>query len=467
MRWLCLLIAVCVPGWLRADEATELNEARDRLRQVVAYVQTETNLFPVAKVTGPRMLTRAQKETAWQTWQSLLDAVLALDRIGREHRNFYLRAGAERSESFVLTHAAFLASYRGAIEFLARTGNDAGFDRLLNEPVPELGLPRDTYAAVKYRFLHVARGAEFAAGEAASKMLAGQALPQLRGGIAEDRQAIWKMGKGSGELLTVKNGLTMLRRAGYTAWFPVQTGVAEWMGDTRMVRREHGLISRGQITNLIARLEPGDIILERRNWYVSNIGLPGFWPHAALYVGTAAERRQFFGKDDPALTQPEKAADGHATRILEAVSEGVVFNSVEHSLDADCVAVLRPRLGKTERAVALRRAFHYSGRPYDFDFDFLTDAKLVCSELVYKAYEPAPSFAGVKLPLTEMLGRHLLPPNLLVREWAAGKVAADFVAFLDAREHDRRAIEATADDLRRSWSRPKWHVPVQKLGLER
>lgn len=466
MRWFCLLLLVsCLP--VGADELDDVRHGRDGLRRVVAFMQSRPDLFPAEKVHGPRTLTREQKETIWTTWKSFLDCLLALDNLGREHRDFYRRSGAERERAFLISHGAFVAEYRAALEFLNRTGHDPGFDKLLNEPVPELGLPRDTYAQVKYRFLHVSRAGEFAAAAAVYKTLGGGAAPTLREAIAEDAGVIWKMGTGKGELLTAKNGLTIIRRAGFTAWFPVQAGVSEWMGDTRMVRREHGLISRAQITALIQRLKPGDIILERRNWYVSNIGLPGFWPHAALYVGTAADRSAFFGQDDPKLTQPETAGDGHATRILEAISEGVAFNSVEHSLDADAVAVLRPRLTPVERAVALRRAFHYAGRPYDFNFDFLTDSELVCSELVYKAYEPASNFRGVRVALTEMLGRQLLPPNDIVRQFADGKLEVDFVAFLDGNERLRRAVEASVEEFRKSWQRPKWHVPLQALPVGR
>ena len=64
--------------------------------------------------------------------------------------------------------------------------------------------------------------------------------------------------------------------------------------------------------------------------------------------------------------------------MIEAIGEGVSFTSLEHSAACDSLAVLRPRLPRAERAQALCRAFHYAGRPYDYNFDFATDSELVC-----------------------------------------------------------------------------------------
>ncbi|TLN17654.1 protein tyrosine phosphatase, partial [bacterium] len=62
---------------------------------------------------------------------------------------------------------------------------------------------------------------------------------------------------------------------------------------------------------------------------------------------------------------------------------------------------------------AVLRAFSYAGRPYDYNFDFLTDAALVCSELIFKCYEPARGFKGLTLPQSVVLGRVLTSPNEL------------------------------------------------------
>ncbi len=110
------------------------------------------------------------------------------------------------------------------------------------------------------------------------------------------------------------------------------------------------------------------------------------------------------------------------------------------------------------------RAFHYAGRPYDFDFDFATDSALVCSELVWKAYEPAADVAGLRIPLEEIAGRKMATPNGIARQWdtesAAGRAQLDLVLFLDGSERAGVAREANADTFRASWRRPKWHILV-------
>jgi hypothetical protein len=263
------------------------------------------------------------------------------------------------------------------------------------------------------------------------------------------------------------------------------------MGDTKVRRRGRHLIALEQMEAARPRLQPGDIFFERHEWYLSNLGLPGFWTHAALYVGTPEERRAFFGEpqlqawlrsegapegDFEKLLQiryPKAYAlavtpqeEGHLPRILEAISEGVVFTSLERTGESDSLGVIRPRLEKREKARAILRAFHYSGRPYDFNFDFETDASLVCSELIFKAYEAGQGMQGLQLPVTEVMGRKVSVPNGMVRQFdeQAGLSTAqcEFVLFLDGFEKEKRAVESGEEPFRASWKRPNWHVLIQK-----
>ena len=286
-----------------------------------------------------------------------------------------------------------------------------------------------------------------------------------------------------------------MQKAGFAAWFPLQKGVSEWMGDTKVLRNGTHLISSRQIDAMGKRLKPGDIIFERHEWYLSNLGLPGFWTHVALYIGTSEERRDYFndpevrdwakgigaGNDDfeallrqryPAaysLSQMPKEG-GHPARILEAISEGVSFTSLEYSGAADSIGVIRPLLSKRDKAQAIMRAFHYSGRPYDFNFDFQTDSALVCSELIYKAYERGGGMKGMWFPITEVMGRKVSTPNGMVRLFDEQRgipaAQADFVLFLDGYEKEKRAVESTLEQFRASWQRPNWHILIQDTPME-
>jgi hypothetical protein len=308
--------------------------------------------------------------------------------------------------------------------------------------------------------------------------------------INEDNQAIWQAGHGKGPQMTLENALQIVQDTGFTTWLPLQKQVSVMMGDTKVWRSGKTLISREQISEMREILEPGDVLLERREWYLSNIGMPGYWPHVALYIGTPEQRKEYFdtievrewlkglGQEDGSIegylqaTYPEayrlsvaKQSDGELVRVIEAKGEGVIFTSLEYSAGADSVAAIRPRLSKIAKARAITRAFHYSGRPYDFNFDFLTDAELVCTELVYKAYESSNDIKGLHLPVAKIVGREVTPANYFAKlfdeEFGTDNRQFDYVLFFDADERAQKAFGADIGAFRESWKRPKWHILVK------
>ncbi len=467
---------------------------RDGLETTTKFARQQTNLFSAARQTVTNLPTREEKEVLWQTWKSYLDYLLALDALERYHRDFYFLSGERRKNAFLISYSAFLAQYRFSLDLIDAAKNNPLFDTILNEPVPEIGLSKGTFAKIKFRFLNAGTSIDFAARQALYAGMSDAASEELREKIKADANSILKMGLGQGEILSVKNALKIVQRAGDSAWLPVQTGVSEWMGDTKVYRQGRSLISSKQLDELVPKLLPGDVLLIRHEWYLSNIGLPGFWPHAALYIGTPEERQRFFDDEKmkgwvqaqnktvgnfedllksrfpSAYAKSLQPQANHPVRILEAISEGVSFTALQHAADADSLVVLRPLLPKNEKATAILRAFHYAGRPYDFNFNFATDAELVCTELVFKSYEPAKNFRGLKLPLIEMLGRPLLPANEITKQFdsqfGTDQAQFQFIVFLDGYEREGKAEEAGVEDFRQSWRRPKWHVLTQKAAKQ-
>lgn len=464
--------------------------ARTGFQKTIEFARSQPALYDPQQRPPGALLTRQEKMVLWSTWSSVLDHVVALDSLRKSHEDFLSLPDKERKDrSFSLYQGAFLAEYRFSLEFIELAEHNPDLDTVLNEEVPELGLGPGTYKGFKLRFLNVARASEFAALELIGKGL-GSAEGDLAQAQDDDRAVISRMGKGPGLRLTAENAADIVKKAGFIAWFPVQKGASSWMGDVRVRRGGTALISAAQIRGMKARLEPGDILLERREWFLSNLGLPGFWTHAALYIGTPEERtRALSGPEVAQWVRSQGVESGefeallrtrfpeayerscavqHGTppRVLEAISEGVSFTTLEHTAQADSFAVLRPRLGKEAKARAVLQAFHYSGRPYDFNFDFRTDASLVCSELIYKAYEPSEGQAGLRFVMEELMDRTLTTPNTMAfqfdEEYDRPERQIDLVLFLDGYEKGNQAVEANAETFRLSWKRPKWHVLVQE-----
>lgn len=462
----------CLKGW-----AEGLKDLLDR---------AEAN--PALFAAKPERWTLDEDRELRSLWGGALDHLYALEGLKRFYGDYGKLKLPAREQAFALAHAAFTAQYAEGLRWIELTRGKDRLETLLDEADPERGVPADAFAGLKYQLLHVATIARFRASDRRFRRQADRIEdPWLKAHPAEAAARAHAVLKRRGLQDLIGNGADIVGDAAFDLWFPAQKGIAEWMGDTKVRRLKRTLVTPEQARELAGHCRPGDLIVERRNWYLSNVGLPGFWPHAVLYVGTPEDLSAFDADPGtkawlgglpgapatlakalealaPAAWKAYAApgADGNPHRVMEAVSEGVVFNSAEESCCGDYVAALRPRLGMADKAQALLEAFRHHGKPYDFNFDFVTDSALVCSELVYKAYLPGQGKAGLRIPLSRVCGRSTLPPNEIIRlfdqEGDAPGRQLDFVWFVDGLEKTKGAVVRDAATLKASWRRPKWDI---------
>jgi len=475
----------------QASDIEKIVNSRKSFEKMQTFMHLRDDLFLHERKLTQGLTSREQRKEIWLFWQGFLDRIILLDMLGDKYDKRYKNVRGEfKKENYRVAYSAFLLQYRYAVEIISILENNPEMHTILNEPVPELGLEKNTYKKLKFRFLNVLRAGEFTRLDFLYTFFEENQDSILTKGIESDAAKLWSLGLGDGTAQTLKNALTIVQDAGFTAWFPVQSSVSEWMGDVKVFRQNYSLITVKQIGEIKKHLLPGDILLERREWYLSNMGLPGYWPHAALYIGTAEQRANYFDDDSvkrfftknngfeatlkhhyPTAYIASETPDqyGHLPGVIEAISEGVSLTTLEHSVDADSVAILRPKLSKLEKAQAIQRAFHFIGRPYDFDFDFLTDAELVCTELIYKVYEPSATFTGIRFPSRKILGRTVVTANDMVEmfddEQERDNAQLEFIAFYDGHEYKKNAVKSDLKAFRDSWKRPKMFIWVQDTVL--
>ena len=84
--------------------------------------------------------------------------------------------------------------------------------------------------------------------------------------------------------------VSAIRRRGLR---PVVYGVHEALGcavaEIRTVPDHHPHLPATVLNELRVRVQPGDVLITRKEHALSNHLLPGYWPHAILYLGQAAE----------------------------------------------------------------------------------------------------------------------------------------------------------------------------------
>jgi len=163
------------------------------------------------------------------------------------------------------------------------------------------------------------------------------------------------------------------------AVYAIQSWVSRWVGQLSTQPTHQPALPENIKTELLALLQPGDVLVTRKEHSLTNYFLPGYWPHAALYLG--------------------------GSRVVEALADGVHERSVESPFAVDAITAIRPQLEAEQIETALERARRHVGKPYDFDFDFTRADRMVCTEVVYRSYA---GIGTMQFQLTRRTGRETL-----------------------------------------------------------
>jgi len=377
-----------------------------------------------------------------------------LNLIWKYQKHAQLRDERAALRSFLLCFGSACALHDASVKLVTYFDDAPNALRKLNEPEPLWNIPAGVYDMVKANIIQ-RQTREFMAAwlkkyrseQAAFDKYALRSSPHDRFHAAVDRHlqsapAIASIVLKAGIADPVTDATLLGKGLAYKG----QAFISTWLGSTRVRVPRAGahMISEKQLAEMRQQLKPGDILIERQNWYLSRAFMPGFWAHAALYVGTTNDLIKLGLAEDARVLRhwrefAHRDAEGHEHLILEAVPEGVRMTTLEHCIGvADSAAVLRPRVTEAQVREAIVRAFSHLGKPYDFDFDFFSTDKLVCTELVYRAYDGC-----VRFPLADVMGRKTLPPTELVRKFVTernnGDAQLDCICFLDGDEATGKA----------------------------
>ena len=480
---------------------TELSEKIETDAQILTIVEQnlvgiqdrEKQYFSAFQSEKPVLLDHIQRQDIKDIWIQYLDQVFVLTKLMLEYLDYPELHPAYQNDAFVLGFSSYLMLVSSGLDFIEKTAFIAPFEVLLDEPIPEYNIPRGLYTKFKWQILNLNEYfkinedyqkykilmTELSAGSEQS--LTSQLFPLVESHYSQSQKIL----KSKRMSLVFANYLESIKDNSLKMVFPIQKGVALFMAHTRFTTRREGFISNRQCRQFIQKAEPGDIILERGEWRMTNLGIPGFWPHSALYLGSPSELETwsdtteitgYYQRKDPdcsgfsdflkrkypkAYSAYILGEDNEENQIIEGLKEGIVFHSVFGSVGkADHAVCLRPRLSKLAKAQAIETAFQYWGRGYDYTFSLLSDNELVCSELIYKSYEPATNKTGLHFDFSDIAGILTLPANNIAaqfdREYGTDSAQLEFVLYYACDVRRGKSQSASVDSFRESHKKPRW-----------
>lgn len=139
-------------------------------------------------------------------------------------------------------------------------------------------------------------------------------------------------------------------------------------------------ITSHEVDEVAKTILPGDVLLSHRDNELTNPVIPGYWKHAAMFIG-----------------------DG---KIIEATGKGVNEDTLQEFLETkDGAVVLRATFATVDEAkLAVGFAKTLKGLPYDYlvehDFSRAINKAFYCSEIPWWSYEQVFAAGGHSSPFT-------------------------------------------------------------------
>ncbi len=483
--------------WLRPIEDNPFKNYTDEQikTQVVDDLYKSSVAMDYLETSGNLLLTALENkdENANNTahisdlYDDFIRAVSYSEDLTEAHKYFGsipYRLWQERVTSFLIAYSLYVKKYEIVHRMMTSVSGNEYQKKVLNQQMPyaERG---NIYSEMVERFYAPKTRLRLSAGQLYLRIFAKPDSNQIG-----SYEVLYSKARESYKYLFSNFFSTVLRTGEvvldgteqrmFSVWFPIQKNVAYTMGKVILTTRgKKGFITKEQAITMSNVMQPGDLMFTRRNWRLSNVGIPGFWTHAALYTGDLAKLDKYFASEFPFEGHAnfseyletnfpkiyeeyiKKDAGGYYPAVVEAMEPGVILHSIPTSADADFVAVLRGKnLNKRDKLLSIIRAFSHVGKPYDFNFDFDTRDSIVCSELVYDAlYEFLPSKKGVHFVASLVSGRKIVSPLDMTKKFLAehgsDKSELEFVYFLRGDEDKLTAAASTEAEFKNSisWSK--------------
>lgn len=333
-----------------------------------------------------------------------------------------------RREAFLIAFAAAILLVDAA-RFLREVANQRPIVRSkFNEPAPQYGVPSGVYDAVQRSLVsarhgwhlyyaiqyfneHEAELRELGRNTPYAPLLACIDELKYRLDVSITQFAEAKLRTRTDQVLR-QFGRTVIGRALY--------GIQKLAGSLaadKYLRFGHRPGLPSEVADRIRQLLlPGDVLVVRKEYALTNYFLPGYWPHAALYLGGAEELADL-GIHEQEHVKPRwarllDATSNSAGHVLESMRDGVNLRTLKSPFASDSVVVLRPSINRQDLGKALARGFAHEGKAYDFDFDFRRADRLVCTEVVYRSFD---GVGSINIPLVQRAGRPTLSGSDLIQ----------------------------------------------------